>query len=269
MTLRIISLNAWGGRLHAPLIDYLREADPDVLCLQEVTRTTGRTDGWLLYRDGPMELPQRANLFADLRTALPDHDAFFAPVARGDLFDGDEVVLSEFGLATFVRSSHPVVGQALSFVHGSYSPDGWGPHPRSRNAHCIRIYSAESRRFFSVAQMHGLRELSGKQDTPARIDQAHALARVIDQVRRPNDGLIVCGDFNVLPDSRTFEILGGLGLTDLVTSRGFTDTRTSWYEKSGRHADYLLVDGGIAVQRFDVVAQPEVSDHRALLLDIA
>lgn len=117
--------------------------------------------------------------------------------------------------------------------------------------------------------MHGLRELSGKQDTPARIAQAHALARVIDQVRQPNDGLIVCGDFNVLPDSRTFEILGGLGLTDLVTGRGFTDTRTSWYEKAGRHADYLLVDGGIAVQRFEVVTQPEVSDHRALLLDIA
>ncbi|MFN7102426.1 MAG: endonuclease/exonuclease/phosphatase family protein [Pseudorhizobium sp.] len=267
--MRILSLNAWGGRLHAPLIDYLREADPDVLCLQEVTRTTGRTDGWLLYRDGPLELPQRANLFADLQAALPDHDAFFAPVARGELFDGDEALPSQFGLATFVRSTHPVVGQALSFVHGIYSPDGWGPHPRSRNAHCIRIYSAESRRFFTIAQMHGLRDVSGKQDTPARIAQAHALAKLIDQVRQPDDGLIVCGDFNVLPDSQTFEILVSLGLTDLVVGGGFTDTRTSWYGKPGRYADYLLVDATVAVRDFNVVAEPEVSDHRALLLDLA
>lgn len=268
MTMRIISLNAWGGRLHAPLMAYLRETDPDVLCLQEVTRTTGRADGWLLYRDGPLELPQRANLFADLKTALPDHDAFFAPVARGELFDGDVALPSQFGLATFVRSNYPIVGQALSFVHGAYSPDGWGPHPRSRNALGIRIYSAESRCYFTIAQMHGLRELSGKEDTPARIDQAHALASVIDQLRQPDDGLIVCGDFNVLPESRTFEILGALGLTDLVTRGGFTDARTSWYEKAGRYADYLLVNDGVAVRRFDVVAEPEVSDHRALLLDI-
>jgi hypothetical protein len=61
--------------------------------------------------------------------------------------------------------------------------------------------------------------------------------------------------------------LADLGLTDLVTSRGLSDTRTSHYRKSPRFADYMLVSGNIAVRHFDAVAQPEVSDHRALLLD--
>ncbi|MHC2215618.1 exonuclease III [Rhizobium leguminosarum] len=39
--MRIISLNAWGGRLHEALITYVTEADPDVLCLQEVLRAPG------------------------------------------------------------------------------------------------------------------------------------------------------------------------------------------------------------------------------------
>jgi hypothetical protein len=54
-----------------------------------------------------------------------------------------------------------------------------------------------------------------------------------------------------------------------VTSRGHTDTRTSHYTKEGRYADYMLVTSNVDVGLFDVVEQPEVSDHRALLLEIA
>ena len=54
-----------------------------------------------------------------------------------------------------------------------------------------------------------------------------------------------------------------------MTGGGFDDTRTSWYDKPDRYADYLLVNENVAVERFDVVAQPEVSDHRPLLLEIA
>src|SRR5262245_44678889 len=64
-SMRILSLNAWGGRLSDRLIAYLVEADPDVLCLQEVTHTRGVRSEWLLYRDHGVELPQRANLFAE------------------------------------------------------------------------------------------------------------------------------------------------------------------------------------------------------------
>ncbi len=82
------------------------------------------------------------------------------------------------------------------------------------------------------------------------------------------DRLVVCGDFNVEPSSATFEILAELGLADLVTSRSFVDTRTSHYRKAGRFADYMLVSGRVEPKAFDVVAQPEVSDHRPLVLEI-
>jgi endonuclease/exonuclease/phosphatase family metal-dependent hydrolase len=71
----------------------------------------------------------------------------------------------------------------------------------------------------------------------------------------------------VLPGSATLQALAGLGLTDLITSRGHTNTRTSHYKKAPRFADYMLVSGNVAVRHFEVVREPEVSDHRALLLD--
>jgi endonuclease/exonuclease/phosphatase family metal-dependent hydrolase len=266
--MRIVSLNAWGGLLHEPLMRYLVDVDADVLCLQEVGRAPGSQADWLTYRDHGVELQQRVNLFDELQIALPAHDGFFLPVARGDLFDGDRRIASEFGLATFVRKTYPVIGQAAGFVHGEFSADGWGPHPRSRNAHCIRLFDYERGYPITIAQMHGLRDIAGKGDTPARRHQANALVEIIRQVLREGDRLVVCGDFNVLPDSETFEILGSLGLADLVTSRGHDDTRTSYYRKQPRFADYMLVTPDIEVVGFDPVAEPEVSDHRALLLDL-
>ena len=77
--------------------------------------------------------------------------------------------------------------------------------------------------------------------------------------------MVVCGDLNVLPDSTTFDVLGSIGLTDLVGKR---DTRTSRYTKRSRHASYALVSEVLRVQAFDAPAEPEVSDHRPLVLDL-
>ena len=267
--MRIVSLNAWAGRLHGPVMDYLAAVDADVLCLQEVCRTPDARTGWLTYREPGLDLPQRANFFDEVAAILPGHDGVFCPTASGPLYDGDAVLPSQFGLASFVRKSIPVIAQAVDFVHGHYTADGWGAHPRARNAHCLRVVDPATGNPVTIAQMHGLREVSGKADTPARHAQADALVALIQRVWSGSEPLIVCGDFNVLPDSVTFDALARLGLRDLVTANGFSDTRTSHYAKPGRFADYMLVTADVAVKAFDVVAQPEVSDHRPLLLDIA
>jgi len=261
-------LNGWGGTLHDRLIPYLEAASPDVLCLQEVVSTPGSNKDWLTYRDGDHTLPQRANFFRDVCAALPDHVATFCPAAQGVLWDGDKAIASQWGLATFVRRSFPIVGQAQAFVHKSFSPDGYGEHPRSRSAHAIRIHDFDKGWPVCVVHMHGLRDLNGKKDTPERLAQARKLAELAAFVSEQGDRLVVCGDFNVEPDSATFDILAEIGLTDLVTARGFSDTRTSHYNKPGRFADYMLVNAPVDVIGFDVVEQPEVSDHRPLVLEI-
>ncbi|MHA3914421.1 endonuclease/exonuclease/phosphatase family protein [Halovulum sp. GXIMD14793] len=238
--MKLLCLNVWGGREHAPLMD---------------------------YRDGDHRLPQRAALYSEIAAALPDHAGMFCPAARGDLWVGEQAVPSFWGLATFVRNTIPVISQRQGFVHKTYGADGYGDHPRSRNAHAIRLYDHQANRAVTVLQTHGLRDPAGKHDTPERQKQADRLAKMARAVAEPGDALIICGDLNVEPQSETLRILGDLGLTELVTTGGFSGTRSALYPKPGRFADYMLINDRVKVTRFDVISTPVVSDHCPLLLD--
>ncbi|SMY07159.1 endonuclease/exonuclease/phosphatase family protein [Flavimaricola marinus] len=167
-----------------------------------------------------------------------------------------------------MHRSIPVIGQAQGFVHKAFSPDGYGEHPRSRSAHAIRVHDFARQRPVSITHMHGLRDLAGKMDTPERAAQADRLLALSDQVSEPGDLRVVCGDFNVEPESETLTKLHRAGFTELVTSRGFTSTRNSHYTKPARFADYMLIDQPEAVGHFDVIFDPEVSDHCPLVLEI-
>ena len=141
----------------------------------------------------------------------------------------------------------------------------WPSTDRPRLAHAVRMVDRDASRTLTVVHLHGLRDARGKADSPARRAQAARLAPLVAKACDAGDLTVVCGDLNVLPDSVTFGVLREIGLVDLV---GAADTRTSRYPKPVRHASYMLVSDVAAVERFEVVAAPEVSDHRALLLDI-
>ncbi|BCJ57736.1 endonuclease/exonuclease/phosphatase family protein [Micromonospora endophytica] len=264
--MRIASVNAWGGMLFDELVEWLPGNGADLLCLQEVTRTAGLA-GWTRFEDGERKLPQRANLFDDVRATLPRHQAFFLASDSGPVHDDTGGRhRQDFGLATFVAEQLPVVGVDSAFVHGEFADhDEWREPVRPRVALAVRTVDRVSGRSVWVVQVHGLRDPAGKADSPARRSQAERLAQLVRRIRGPRDLVVVCGDFNLLPDSETFDVLGEVGLTDLV---GAADTRTSRYAKPVRHASYLLVSDVAAVERFKIMTEPEVSDHRALILDI-
>ena len=266
--MKITCLNGWGGKLHKDLLTYVEATAPDILCLQEVIHSPESEKDWLTYRDGDHVLPQRANFFRDVSSTLPDHLAIFCPAAQGILWDRDRQIPSQWGLATFVHRSLPIIGQVQGFVHKAYSPFGYGDHPRSRSAHGVRVYDYASKRSVSITHMHGLRDPHGKMDTPDRAEQARKLLDLSRQVSRPEDVVVICGDFNVEPDSETLAILAGTGLKELVTGRGFDSTRNPQYKKPGRFADYMLVNREEVVKSFDVSHDPEVSDHCPLVLEL-
>ena len=118
--------------------------------------------------------------------------------------------------------------------------------------------------------MHGVLPRGGKGNVPIRTEQAKRFADIIASVAKPGNRIIACGDWNLLPDGHIFSSLQHrFGLQDLVTSYGFTDTRTSYYKKPDRHSNYMCVSPGIEVVAFNIPVAPEVSDHRPLILDIA
>lgn len=262
--MRIVSVNAWGGALHDELVAWLPEVGADVVCLQEVTRTPG-LGGWTRFEDGARILPQRADLMADVHQALPGYDGWFAVSDTGPVAADGVEHRQHFGLAMFAGPAVLQVASRAEHVHGGYVDHGsaWPHSGRPRAAQVARFAAGD--RFVTLAHLHGLRDDAGKGDSPARLAQAERLAGLVEQVRRPDDVVVVCGDLNLLPDSETFDVLARIGLSDLV---GSADTRTARYTKPVRHASYLLVSDTGAVRSFEVLAAPEVSDHRALLLDL-
>ncbi len=249
------------------LARWLGTCGADILCLQEVTHTAA-AGGWTRFDDADRSLPQRANLLADVRSLLPRHHALFTASDAGPVRDHEgRSHQQDFGLAAFVAETLPVVGTRSAFVHGDYveHQDQWPTDGRPRAAQAVRVFDRPSQRFVTVVQVHGLRDPRGKGDTPDRRAQAKRLADLITVAREDGDLTVVCGDFNLLPDSETHQVLAGLGLVDLVRD---ADTRTSRYPKPLRHASYLLISEPAAVRRFEIVAEPEVSDHRALMLDL-
>ena len=264
--MRIVSVNAWGGAMFDQLAPWIETVEAEVLCLQEVTRTPG-AGGWTRFDDGERSLPQRANLFQDVRALRPTDQSIMLVSDAGPVTDDSGVRRrQDFGIATFVHEEVPMVGVQTSFVHGEFvDHDDWSVEDRPRSALAVGVIDRPHDRSVAVVQLHGLRDPSGKQDTPARKEQAQRLAELIESARSEADLTVVCGDLNLLPDSETFTVLGKLGLTDLV---GRADTRTSAYTKPTRNASYLLVSEPAAVKTFSVMAEPEVSDHRALILEI-
>jgi endonuclease/exonuclease/phosphatase family metal-dependent hydrolase len=91
------------------------------------------------------------------------------------------------------------------------------------------------------------------------------LVQLVTRLRESDDLTVVCGDLNLLPGSDTFSALDSIGLVDLVRD---ADTRTSHYGKHLRHASYLLVSDPSLVRTFEILSAPEVSDHRALVLEV-
>lgn len=264
--MRIVSLNAWGGAMFEPLIEWLPRSGADILCLQEVTRTPG-LGGWTSFDDGERSLPQRANLLADVQVVLPDHQALFVVSDSGPVHGpGGVSHRQDFGIALFVHQRLSIIGHNAGFVHGDFvDHDRWAIADRPRIAQAVRVVDRSALRAFTVAHLHGLRDPAGKHDTPQRLAQAERLAELIRNTAKPEDLVVAAGDLNLLPDSETFEVLGRVGLIDLV---GPADTRTSRYSKPVRHANYLLVSDPSLVKRFTVAAEPEVSDHRFLQLDL-
>jgi exonuclease III len=263
--MRVISLNAWCGTLLEPLLDWLPRCGADVLCVQEVT-WSAEYDGWVVYSDPDRTIRQRSSLFDDLRQALPGYQAQFYCCDTGPVQDENGGVHRQyFGIATLIRPHLSVIGAEAAFVHGAFAHhDAWPGEDRGRIAHAVRVADTDGR-VVTVGQLHGVRMAAGKGDSPERARQAERLVELLDRVRRPGDITVVAGDLNLLPESETHRILGRAGLTDLV---GWADTRTSAYPKPLRHADYLFVSDPSAVATFEVLAEPEVSDHRPLVLDL-
>ncbi len=115
----------------------------------------------------------------------------------------------------------------------------------------------------TIVNFHGLWNGKGKYDSDERLKQSENIITFLKTLTNPH---VLCGDFNLSPETLSIAMLEGAGMRNLIKEFGVVSTRTSLYKKENRYADYILVSGGLDALDFSVLPD-EVSDHNPLYLE--
>ena len=255
-TLKLITLNCWGGRAADKLLPFMAEKgkEIDVFCLQEMFDADQKE----LDERHP-DMPLRGDLYRRVQEALPDHFGCFA------YFDDNA---NRMSLAMFIRHGVRVRSIADFIVHRPDQPQETGSAVRSSRKLQHATISLNGRDV-TVANYHGLWVNGPKTDNPERMQQGERIRAWLDGVAGPK---LICGDFNLLPENASLRTVDA-GLRNLVIETGVKSTRTPLYRhyedpSEPNFADYVIVSPDVEVKDFKVLPDA-VSDHAALYLEFA
>lgn len=250
--MKIITLNTWGGAAGLDLLeDFFEKYNTiDIFCLQEIWNATKVTAKDEIVGAGSRNAYEHLSL---IKKSLPNHEVYFHP-HHGDCW----------GLATLVHKRITVVdeGEIFVFLEKGIKRtfDDFANTPK--NIQYLKL--EESGRKFTVINFHGLWNGRGKSDTEDRINQSK---KILNFTKDLSEEFVLCGDFNLLPETRSLQMFEKAGLQNLIKDFGITSTRTSHYKKEVQYADYVFLTKGLKVKEFKVLPE-EVSDHAALYLEI-
>lgn len=258
--MKLISLNIWGGRVYKPLIEYISKlnGEIDIFCFQE-------------FFSSPISKfnnnGTKSNIYSEISEILKDYYAFFAPTFTN--YDTNEKVDFDlkFGQATFVKKSLNLISEETVFVYGEYNitppifiegiKDGLD---LPRNIHLVKIKSKQGE--ILIGNLHGYWIPGSKKDTPQSINQMKKVKEIFDNF---NGSKILCGDFNLSPDTKSVKILEE-NFKNLIIEYKITNTRSKFYTRNEKFADYILVSPDVKIKEF-VALDEHVSDHLPLYLE--
>lgn len=252
--MRLITLNSWGGRSLYLIMRFLKKhaSNTDIFCFQEI------------HKAAPGVVEERhpdqyvcGQLFDKIQKELKEFDGTFA------CFEDDPNRMSQ---AIFIRKGIKVKRLEDFIVFKPAVPKEIGDEifsPRKLQYAIIETPKGE----MLVANYHGLWVNGPKTDSPERIEQSKRIREFLDSFKIPR---IICGDFNLLPETESVKILEK-GMRNLINEFKVESTRTPLYRHYNNpdepnFADYIFTSQDVEIQKFEVL--PDIaSDHAPLLLE--
>lgn len=119
-----------------------------------------------------------------------------------------------------------------------------------------------------ICNMHGKSRPADKLDNPGRLTQSRQLIDFF----KDNDGpVVIGGDFNMLPETKSMKMFSQRGYRDLIQEFAIDTTRNhlSWDRHPIKmyYSDYIFLNDKAQLKSFSV-PKNEVSDHLPLILEI-
>ncbi len=242
--MKILQLNIWGGKLEKQIVDLLLREQADIVCLQEVVAIPG---GQSFFFEDVEELQKDTGYEYAYHT--PSHNfKFMKRVAAWGNAVLSKIPFTETNnLYTY---KEPTVD--LDFLEeGDYNMGRALQHA---------VIDTENGRL-NVLNHHGYHLHSHKNGDEETLRQC---ALIADYVRNLNGSVVLCGDFNLVPDSPSLELINEV-LVNHVKEQGIITTRTPLTHKT-EACDYIFTSPDIEVKNFQVL-DDIASDHKALTIE--
>ncbi len=248
--MKLISLATWGCRVTEPIFEYIKNnaESTDVFCFQEI----------LKGGEGKIERGEVKSGYEDISGILKDYTGYFLEYQDCSYYGESSSNLDfKYGIACFVRKN---LKQNFISGIGLYDQNKkWGDYSGRFAVGSALAVSVED---YVIINIHGLWQGSIKGDTEAKIEQSQ---KIIDLAESVGGKKIICGDFNLLPDTKAIQMLSSK-YKNLIEEYKITETRSSLYTKELRYSDYAFVDKDIKINDFSV-PKLNISDHLPLVLD--
>lgn len=260
--MKLISLNLWLGKVFKPLAEFIKDnsGEVDFFCFQEILDAQ---DNW----EDPLGI--RPNLLNELIKILKDYNFIFSPMIikfRKSEPNGQSLQL---GLVTFVHKKYPIICQGNYFIY-KHPNDNDLKDDSSNMPIILQFVKIKTPKgLLSLYNYHGTPIPGSKLDTPQRLKNSKKLKEIIEKDENP---LILTGDFNLMPWTKSVEILGEVA-QDLIKDFKVTNTRSKLNLFDGkpgdqRFADFTFIRGDIKAKKFFSI-ENEVSDHLPLYLEFS
>lgn len=243
--MKIISANVWGGRLESQILSFVREQQPDILCLQELIDIKGG----------------KSAMFASLeeiQEAAQAEYTFMSPVFSMNYMTRK----ADFG--NCIISKYPIVNKKTIFTGKEYAEDFDFLHRNAdmRNLQLADIQTPDGE-IVHVLNHHGHHINQHKNGDAETMRQCGIIA---SEITKLNGKVVVCGDFNLAPHSESLEQINAL-LTNLPVKNKLVTTRNQLTHKS-EVCDYIFVSEDVSVDSFEA-SEEIISDHKALIAKLA
>lgn len=253
--MKLISLNTWGGRAgKEKLLDFFeKHKDIDIFCLQEIWAAPYEHFEGAMAGGSPVD---HSKIMTEGLQEITKLFTGFTPYFRPHFGDN-------YGLLILVKKNVNILSEGEIFVHRQkgYMPEKNDLGHHARNIQFITTTLNDKP--LTVINFHGLWNGLGKGDSSDRLNQSQ---KILDFIKTLEGSVVLCGDFNLLPNTESIGKIEKSGLINLIKKYNVASTRSSYYLKPEKFADYTFISPEIKVNDFKVLPD-EVSDHLAMYLD--
>jgi endonuclease/exonuclease/phosphatase family metal-dependent hydrolase len=250
MTIKIISLNIWHGKLLARVVEFLRAGKADIVLLQEVYNgDIGHHDSqYRTFQTLQKELGYEYSAFGQ---------AYEEKIGSGDLIPHGNAIFSRWP----IQSSQVILMTESTLDYYQEIPEHWPILPAPLQHAVIDAASVE----LDVFNIHGVWDLDGDNFSDRRRQMSDAIFSSIQD--KPN--VILAGDSNAKPTNRAMKnletVLRPVFGAEIKTSFNMRRKDNPGYATAA--VDVMYVSPNIEIASKEV-PDVDVSDHLPLVVTL-